>query len=392
MKLTKAEARRFILTYQNLLLAGEVHGKTGVMRYMQRVRSIQFDPLNMVGYNPYLVLQSRIKDFRPEFLEELLYSDRKLVDGWDKNMCIYCVEDWPYFERYRNKAYQMYTAKSEIMQALPAIRKAIAARGPLSSQDLSFDTKIRWPWGPTRVSRAALESMYFWGELVIHHKLGTRKIYDFAAKHLPSEILSMDDPNVTLDQFFQWVVKRRISSVGLLWNRSSDAWLGIEQFKSKERNQAVERLKQRGEIIELEIEDIKYPCYILREEEELLDKILEKKDVEFKVSFIAPLDNLLWDRKLIKELFGFEYVWEVYKPVVDRQYGYYVLPVLYGDRFIARFEPKFNKQNQTLEILNWWWEPNIVIAEDIRWKVQECLDCFMGYLGAENLSIAKGDL
>ena len=82
------------------------------------------------------------------------------------------------------------------------------------------------------------------------------------------------------------------------------------------------------------------------------------KIVQPELSFIAPLDNLIWDRKMIEFLFGFSYRWEVYKPAVERVYGYYVLPVFFDNMFVARFEPVRDKKNRQLTIKNWWWEPS----------------------------------
>ena len=390
MKITKKQARQFILVHQKIMPARKLQGKEGILEYIRRVGCIQFDPLNVVGYNPYLVLQSRIENFKSEYLQELLYSDRKLLDGWDKNRAIYSVEDWPYFSRYREKAYQRHGVKSNsISKILPEVRNALEQNGPLSSIDLKFDDKVDWSWAPTRLGRAALESMYFWGELIIHHKIGTRKVYDFTEKYLSSELLSMPDPNVTLEQYFEWKVKRRIGAVGLLWGRYSEAWLGIHWIKSKERTEALLRLEKKGEILSIKVKDIKYPFYIRKEEVPLLHDVLNGIDVKPQASFIAPLDNLLWDRKLIKEIFGFEYIWEVYKPVSERRYGYYVLPVLYGDSFVARFEPKFNKKTGKLEMINWWWEPNVIISEEMKQGLIRCFKQFLNYLGATGIKFSK---
>jgi len=169
-----------LLTYQGLLPPRKLSGKEGILNYIQQIGCIQFDPLNKVGLNPDLVLQSRIQDYKPHYLQELLYKDRKLVDGWDKNMSIYLTEDWPYFKRYRDRFLKKIAEKGEdITNHLPQIREAIQEKGPLSSIDLDHDTIIDWSWAPTRISRAALESMYSWGELIIHHRVGRRKVYDF---------------------------------------------------------------------------------------------------------------------------------------------------------------------------------------------------------------------
>ena len=102
---------------------------------------------------------------------------------------------------------------------------------------------------------------------------------------------------------------------------------------------------------------------------------------------MAPLDNLLWDRNMLRELFDFEYRWEVYKPVAERKYGYYVLPVLYGDKFIARFEPGKDRANKALMIKNWWWEPGIKPSAAMRHALQLCFQRFRNYLGTDSLII-----
>ena len=100
-----------------------------------------------------------------------------------------------------------------------------------------------------------------------------------------------------------------------------------------------------------------------------------------QVVFIAPLDNLIWDRRLARDLFDFDYVWEVYKPAAERQYGYYVLPVLYGDRFVARFEPEQDKEAGVLRIKQWWWEPGVAVTDEMRSALRAAFAAFVDYLG-----------
>jgi len=194
------------------------------------------------------------------------------------------------------------------------------------------------------------------------------------------------DPNRTEAEYFQWHVRRRIGAVGLLWNRAGDAWLGIRDLKSPQRDAAFAALEERGEILAVKVEGLPCPAYILREQLPLLEKIRAGSNVPAQAAFIAPLDNLLWDRKLIAAFFGFEYAWEVYKPAEMREYGYYVLPVLYGDRFVARFEPRYHKKAGVLEILNWWWEPGVEVTAAMEEALAQAGREFMAYLGAKTVT------
>lgn len=392
MKISKEQARQFIVSYQGLDGEHQYKGKTGIIHFIKNVGCIQYDTLNVVGRNPDLVLQSRIKNYKVEMLQELMYKDRLLLDEWDKEMSIYATEDWPCFERNRKASFERYKDIEAIKMHLPYIREVIEEKGPVTSSDLKLDQIIDWSWAPTRLSRAALESMYLWGELIICNKSKARKLYDFADKHIPEEVLNMEDPNKTLEHYHDWHVLRRIGAVGLLWNRSGDAWLGIKEMKSKERNEAFGRLLDKGFIVEIQVEEFKYPLYMKNEYLGLLEGVLQEEAAKPRGAILAPLDNMLWDRKLMQELFGFEYRWEVYKPAVQRKYGYYVLPILYGNIFVARFEPVLDKENKALIIKNWWWESEVRVTAKIRKELQRCIKDFMNFTETQSLVINDNTL
>jgi uncharacterized protein YcaQ len=388
--LTNKQARNFLLAHHGLSSGFGWQDKSGILDFVCRVGCIQFDPLNIVGNNPELVLQSRVKNFKPGMLQELLYKDRKLVDGWDKNMSIYPVQDWPYFQRYRDSAVRRFGGDDRpAMKILPQVRKEIENRGPLSSIDLDFDRSVDWSWAPTRIARAALDSMYSWGELVVHHRVHTRKVYDFASRHLPAELLDAADPNQSDAAYYDWYVYRRIGAVGMLWNRGSDAWLGMLGIKSPQRQAAFERLQATGKLVEVEVENIDVPLFARHEDLQLLDSAMGSRSPRKHAVILAALDNLLWDRRLIRTLFGFDYVWEVYKPVAERRFGYYVLPVLYGDRFVGRFEPGRDKDSGALVIKNWWWESDVSVSKTMSQALARCFKRFLRFLGTDQLIIDR---
>jgi len=388
LHLTKAQARRFILAHQRLQPPHGLQGTAGVLDFIRHVGSIQYDPLNIVGHNPELVLQARVADFRPAMLKELLYGERRLVDGWDKMASIYPVEDWPYLARQREALRRdMGGDRPEVAAIVPHVRQAIAERGPLSSLELDADQVVDWWWGPTRLKRVALETMCAGGDLVVHHRVHTRKVYDLASRHIPAELWSAADPNATEEQYHDWRVLRRIGAVGLLWGRPADAWLAISGLKSAERLATLTRLVELGRAIVVEVEGVSFPLYLRSADRGELERTLAEPGPPPRAAIIAPLDNLLWERRLVSELFGFDYRWEVYKPVAERQHGYYVLPILYGDRFVARFEPARDKANGVLGIKNWWWEPDVTPLPDMREALQRCFAHFLAYLGAQSLRV-----
>ncbi len=141
-------------------------------------------------------------------------------------------------------------------------------------------------------------------------------------------------------------------------------------------------------VVEVRVESIDPPLYARRQDEETLDAVLHGEEPPPSAAFIAPLDNLIWDRQFVETLFDFEYRWEVYTPVKKRTYGYYVLPVLYNDRFVARFEPDRDAPDGVLGIKGWWWEPGVAPSPDMRHAIQQAFAAFLDYLGAERLQVA----
>lgn len=384
--LTKPQARRFLLAYQNLWPPRTLTGKNGVLDFIRHVNCIQFDPLDTAGRNPELILQSRVKDFTPTMLDELLYKDRMLLDGWDKQMAIYPIEDWPYLRRRREAAKREFRSPEAVQEITPNIRSALEQRGPLSSIDLDHNKKVDWWWAPTSLGRAALESMYLSGELIVHHKVHTRKVYDLAERHIPPELFHASDPNPTDEEYQDWYFLRRLGSVGLMWNRSGEVWQGLP-LDSKGRASVIERLQTEGKILAAQVEGFEFPFYLRAQEQAFLENVLTMDNPAPQATFLAPLDNLIWDRRTLEELFDFQYRWEVYTPKKKRQYGYYVLPVLYGDRFVARVEPARQKKSKLLTIKGWWWEADVTPDNTMLAALEKCIERFCAFLSIKNIQM-----
>ena len=396
MIIDKAAARRFLLAKHGLYGERLFAGEKGIMDLIKQLGCIQFDPIDVCGKNHELVLQSRIEGFKIEQINKLLYQDRKLIDCWDKNMSILSVEDWRFMERRRKHSMNSDRYSSELREAGEILKQHIREKGPICSSDIKMGEKVDWFWAPTSMARASLEALFFNGELGVHHKKNTKRYYDLIENILPMDLLNMEDPHISEEDFHDWNILRRIGSVGMLSGKGSDGLLGIVGMDSKKRIDSFSRLEKLGAIVPLKIEGAALTYYIKSEDIGLLEVIstLElNTDAEIspdkrikpdeRMEFIAPLDNLIWDRKIIRDLFGFDYKWEIYTPEKERKFGYYVLPILYGDRFIGRIEIRRNRKEKLIFVKGLWWEPGVVVTENLEKKLEETLIRFSKYNNAE---------
>lgn len=363
--ISKHDAKKYLLYKQGLLGKNLYYGKEGALDFIKNVRCLQYDPINVCGKNAEIILQSRVANFKKEMLADLLYKERELFDYWDKNMAILPIEDWKYFSIIRDNFKKNGKSLQQVNAVRDQIMEKVATKGVVCSKDFDFNMKTDWHWNSTNLGRAALESLYFRGDLIIHHKEVSRKYYSLAEQFIPSEILYGESSINGEWDFFLWRLCRRIKSVGLLWNKSSDAWLNIDKCTAANRNQAFQELMEKNQIKEIFIEETSIPFYLVTEELPVLYEALSVQTETDRMEFIAPLDNLMWDRKLIEYLFGFHYKWEIYTPVSQRKYGYYVLPILHNEQLIGRIEMENDKKNSTLNIKNIWAEPGTNIPEDI---------------------------
>lgn len=376
IEISKLEMRRFLLTYHGLIGEPRFVGKEGILEYVKQVGCIQFDPIDVCGKSPELTVHAHVHGAKKEDLYELLYHDRHLVDYFDKNLAIFPVEDWPYFEHTRQ--WYQSTSRSSVVtdEATQHVLEWIHKHGAVCSKDIKLDEKVDWYWGPTSLSRATLERLYFQGKLVIHHKKGTIKYYALASDHVPESLLLK--PHDFLDQYHLWHVLRRIKGVGALWCKASDAFLGISGFKAAHRNHTFAKLAEQGDIVAFNVTGIKEELFVAKEDYPLLLACLDSgqgapqytaPDVasfegprpEQRLTFIAPLDAMIWDRNMVEALWGFNYRWEIYTPESKRRFGYYVLPMVYGTDFVGRIEIVHHKKAHRLEVKQIWFEPEFEI-------------------------------
>jgi uncharacterized protein YcaQ len=376
---TKEEARAFIVNYHML---NQIQDNT-LSEVMDRLHMIQYDPLNVVGSNADLVLQARIANYKPSMLEEALYQTRSVIDGWDKQMSIIQTTDFPYMKRVRDSRANLslsYALKYIELDATPYIDDVydiIKTDGPIYSSEITKGERRNHKWGHTKASSVAIDYLFQKGLIGVHSRKNTQKRYDLIERLI--SIDGQEDPFPTDDAFLLWHLMRRIETVGLAWDISTSQFLGHAIQKKTIRSKYIPTLLKHNDIVAVQIEDIKGTFYIPKN---ALDIPIELTD---SITFLAPLDNMIWDRKLVLELFDFDYVWEVYVPKTKRTYGYYVLPILRKDNIIGRIEFVKQRNNEPLMIQSLVWETNVEITDSLLSLLEEALEQFRSYLGASDI-------
>ena len=385
LTITKQQASQFILAKQGLIGSYKFIGKDGAYEYVCQAGCIQFDPVDVCGKNAELTMQSRVKGFKKSMLWELLYEDRKLVDYVDKELSIWPAKDWPYFASFRDYSRRMGDTSEGMKELKKEARAYIKKYGPVCSDTLPIDGEIYWHsfihWSghwdkKSLAARSVLEQLYTDGELIVHHKKGSRKYYDLAKNHIPESILKAKNPCRDEYEFISWRVLRRIGAVGLLWDKNSTAFLGID-LKADLRKKVLSDLETDKKIKAVMVEGIKVPFYYRAEDDALMQEVLAgSADLKPRMSFIAPLDPLLWDKALVKALWDFTYSWEIYTPASKRKYGYYTLPIIYKDRFVGRIEAVPDRKEGVLNVKGLWWEPDTRQTKALNSELERTLKNF----------------
>jgi len=375
MKWTKKQAREFLVNYHMI----NSNNHYSIRDVFNRIKSIQYDPLNVVGTNPELVLQARVHNFKKDMLYDALYKERYLVDGWDKQMCIYEVKDFHYFNKIRENmaniesSFSMNFSDLDFKHIIDEVYSIIEENGPISSSKIKLGERKKHKWGSNKASSVAISYLFHKGLIGVDSRNNTQKNFDLIQRVHPN--INSINPFTTEEDFIEYYLLRRIKSLGLVWNKSSVAFSGLHINKKSNRSKYFKSLTEKGLITEVSVVGMKEELYIPTE---ALNYPIDLND---RITILAPLDNILWDRALVKELFNFTYTWEVYVPKTKRKYGYYVLPLIRGSEIIGRIEFDKQRNSDPLKIINLWLEPSIEKTNKMDNELDLALNKFSKYLG-----------
>jgi uncharacterized protein YcaQ len=392
----RATARRFLVRRHLLAPPRSLPARpASVKTVFDRLGSIQFDPLEVTGRNHDLVLAARIKGYRRVWTEALLYEDRWLYETYNKGLSLVPTSELPWFRVTwdRNLEAKQDTVFVEHKALVDELLDRIRSDGPLSSTDIAPRAAIEWYWRPTNQVRAILEALAEAGILGLARREGNRRVYDLAERLFPADLLERRTP---VDEQRRHKLLSRYRAHGLLGGKGGqpEIWLGTSPTPADRYARHAE-LIESGELVPVEVEGVRGTRYVLGSEvgelESAARSVAGGEPGGTGVTFLAPLDPLVWDRNLLRSLWDFDYVWEVYVPAAKRRWGYYVLPILFGDRLVGRIEPRIDRASGALRILDLWWEDGIEpLAEPgLVEGLVDAIDAHVRFAGLERIAWPK---
>ena len=369
-------ARRFILGKQGLWPGRRWRGLKGTEQAMRAMEYLQLDPLQIVARTQDIKLHSRVLDYKPGMWETLAYQKRKFFD-WGGWLAVRPMDELPHWRvvmRRERTGEQRWSRMPKMARdhadAIAEMRTLLRERGTLKNRDFQMATRTRTEsYRGRKDSSLALYYLWITGEVMTHHRENFERVYALTETVAPEHLIH-ESNETEADRF---LIKKEISFSGLSRpNRALDSFLR-DLPSGKAYKQISDALLADGEIIEVQVEGWKGVHYALSSDVKLLRDLtagrvpkswtpLETTTTE-EVLFLGPFDQTV-ARGRAKVVFGFDYVLEIYKPQHLRKFGYYTLPVLWGDRFVARFDSKLDRTTNTFVILGLWLEEKSLAKDE----------------------------
>jgi uncharacterized protein len=391
LSISSDHARRFLVRRHLLAPPRSLPADPeSVMTVIARLGLLQFDPLEVPGArNHDLVLHARVAGYRREWCERWLYGDdRRLIELYNKSLNIVPMAELPHYRI----TWQRYGASVDAgilkdqADVATAILDRLKADGPLSTAAFSeHGHAIDWWWAPTRASRAVMEALFVAGRIGISRREGNRRYYDLMGRLVPAKLLKLQESE---EDAMTHRLLSRFRATGMTTTIGTQGEVMYSAGSQSERLARTARLVDAGALLPVDVEGLKRTQYIIASEEPMLEETAAPDSLPApSVSFLAPLDPLVWDRKMLRSLWSFDYLWEVYVPEAKRKWGYYVLPIVFGDRFVGRIEPRLDRKARTLNILGIWFEAGFEPMEEPRFiaALADALKDYAAFVGADRV-------
>lgn len=398
LRIDAQTARRYILGKQGLWPGRRWQGARGTQQAMRAMEYLQLDPLQIIARSQDIKLHSRVLEYRPGDWERPTYQQRKFFD-WGGWLAVRPMDELPYWRvvmrREREEAQRLRSSAHEHAAAIAEMRQLLRQRGTLSNRDFKMAERQRIEsYRGRKDSAVALYYLWRTGEVMTHHRENFERVYALTEAVAPAELI-YEASDADTDRFL-FLKEVRFNGLTRL-NRTADVFFrGVPTEKAQ---QIVGDMLAKGELIEVHVEGWKHIYCAVGRDRKLLQTLAAGRvpaawaprgpSTQEEVTFLAPLEPVS-ARGRAKLLFDFDYVWEVYKPEPQRKYGYYTLPILWGDQLVGRFDSKLDRSANRYHILGLWLE-NEALAQnaDFGDALAQGFARFVRFLGAGGLDASR---
>jgi uncharacterized protein len=353
-------------------------GLDAARRALEHLGYVQIDTIAVVERAHHHVLWSRVPDYRPVWMDELIRAGMA-YEYWSHAASVMPMRDFRFslpLMRHHQKELHWSDDTPELRRTLRRVREVIRDRGPVRLRDFENKSPAGSDvWGFGKIERRALHELWMRGTIMITERGGFEKMYDLRERVLPPDIdTSLPSPNEWAD----FVIRRTLRAHGIA-RESEFHYLQRGTFATAVRERLARAVK-RSEVVPVLVGGSRTPAYAFPETLEA-----PPPPITARVQILSPFDNLVIQRERLRWLFGFDYQLECYVPPAKRRYGHFVLPVLYGDRFAARLEAKARRAESVLDVANVWYEPGFEEDRTFHESLREELKRFAAFNGCREL-------
>jgi hypothetical protein len=350
--ITPTRARRIALRAQGLDGSWDPPaGADGAAATVERLGYVQIDTIAVIERAHEHTLWVRQPSYRPQMLHQLLAVDRRVFEYWTHAASYVPMRDYRFYLARMQAHSEAGTTRAWIeanAKIVEQVRSRVRAEGPLGAADF-HSTERRGPWWDWKPAKQALESLFNSGEMMITGRRNFQRLYDLAERVLPAAVNSSVP---TPDEAARWAVRRTLGNLGVADFSQRRYWPGAGDRVAA----AVEDLVSAGEIVPIRVRGLEMDG--LHAFADALGTT-QRTGRNRRLHLLSPFDNLVIRRNWLSQLFDFDYTLECYVPARKRRHGYFCLPILWGDRFVGRLDPKAERKKRVFAVRRLSFEPEV---------------------------------
>jgi uncharacterized protein YcaQ len=376
--LSLIQARRLALRS----LAPELQSHS-VPEVVRRLGYVQIDTIAVIERAHHHVLWTRLPTYEVSQLDRAQGEERQILEYWSHAAAYLPMEDYrfclPRMAASRRRHAAWFRSHKPLTQH---VLQRIRAEGPRRAADFEAEPGHRaGPWWDWKPAKLALEYLFHAGDLLVTYRRGFQKYFDLAERVLPSHVNTTKPTPLT---YGRHLIRRTLECHGLATEQE------ITYLKSYARTavrQAVQTMTEQGTLLPVTVEGLSEVYFVQPDHlEQTLTVSPDSAPTAAAVRLLSPFDNLVIQRKRLQQLFGFHYQIECYVPAAKRQYGYFCLPILWGERFVGRVDPKAHRSTGRLEVLSFSVDSELRGNADFWTAFSQALQTFATFNGCTSIT------